>query len=168
MNKQDLETDIQNGWQALDAVLQQLSDAQMTTLRDAEGWTVKDHLIHLTVWERSVVFFLQHKPRHLGLGIDESRYRRGPVDAINAEVHRQTKDLSLDEALEQFKEVHRQFLELFQGLTDADLRRSYHDYLPDEPGEGEARLAYTVIRNNTSDHYAEHLGWIELLAGVGT
>jgi hypothetical protein len=168
MNKQELESDIRRSWDALQAVLQRLSDAQMTGLRDAEGWTIKDHLIHITVWERSVVFFLQHQPRHLGLGVDESVYSRGPVDAINAAVYQQSKNLSLDEALAQFREVHRQLMELFQSLTDADLFRPYRDYLPNEPGEGEARLTYTVIRNNTADHFAEHQGWIELLAGAAS
>ena len=164
MNKNELITHISHSWDALEAALERLSDEQMTVPQDAAGWTVKDHLVHLKAWERSVVFFLQGQPRHGALGIDEAIYGRVPIDEMNAAIYQHTKNLSLDEALTQFQEVHRQLIDLLQPLTDADLQKPYHAYLPDEPGEGEARLALDVIYNNTANHFAEHQAWIEALA----
>jgi hypothetical protein len=40
--------------------------------KDGQGLTVKDHLIHLIFWERSVVFFLQGLPRHTGPGVEKT------------------------------------------------------------------------------------------------
>jgi hypothetical protein len=137
----------------------------MTALKDARGWSVKDHLIHLTTWERSAVFFLQGKPRHAGLGVEEALSLKGSDDEINAVVFQQCKDLPLVEALAQFREVHQQLLKLLAPLTDADLQKPYRHYLPDEPGGGGGAPAINVINGNSAHHFAEHLAWIEALVG---
>lgn len=161
--KAELLADIERDWNALHRALDQLNETQMTTIHDAHGWTGKDHLIHLTAWERSVVFFLQGKPRHLGIGVDESVYQRGDDDEINAVVHRQTKNLPLRDALAQLRDVHQQLLKLLEPLTDADLQKPYRHYLPDEPGEGDGPLALNFIYGDSANHYREHLEWIEAL-----
>jgi hypothetical protein len=66
-------TDLSQAWTALNAVLDQLTQVEKTGPKDAQGWTVKDHLAHLAAWERSVIFMLQGKPRHAGLGVEEAR-----------------------------------------------------------------------------------------------
>ncbi len=57
--KAGLLADIESSWTALDASLNRLTEEQMTAVEDPQAWTVKDHVIQLTAWERSVVFFLQ-------------------------------------------------------------------------------------------------------------
>jgi hypothetical protein len=163
--KTELLADIQRTWDALNAALERLTEQQKTTRHDAQGWTVKDHLIHLTSWERSAVFFLQHQPRHAGLGVDEALYLNGSDDEINAAIFQQRKDLPLVDALAQFRDVHGQLLKLLGPLTDADLQKPYRHYLPDEPGEGDGPSAYKVIYGNSAHHFAEHQGWIVALAG---
>jgi len=163
--KVELLADIARTWVALNAALDRLTEAQMTTTRDAQGWTVKDHIIHMTYWERSAVFFLQGKPRHAGLDVDEALYLTGTDDEINAVIYQQRKDLPLVDALVQFREVHQQLLKLVQPLTDADLQKSYHHYLPDEPGDGDGPPAINVIYSNSAHHFTEHLTWIEALVG---
>jgi hypothetical protein len=161
--KARLLADIDRYWTALNAMLERLTEAQMTTLTDAQGWTVKDHLIHLAAWERSVVFFLQGQPRYAGLGVEETLYRQGTGDEINAVIYHQHRHLSLDEALTQFRSTHQQLLTLLQPLMDADLHKPYRHYLPDEPDEGDSRLALQVVFSNTANHFVEHLHWIEAL-----
>ena len=163
--KAELLTEIEHSWAALNTVLDRLSETQMTAPRDAQGWTVTDHLIHLTAWERSVVFFLQGKPRHEGLGVDEAIYLKGTDDEINAVIQQQRQDLSPAEALARFRRTHQQLLTLLQPLTDGDLSKRYRHYLPDEPGEGDGPPAINVIYGNSAHHFAEHLGWIEALVG---
>ena len=163
--KAELLADIERAWVALNATLARLTEAQMTTFTDPQGWTVKDHVIHMTAWERSVVFFLQGKPRHAGLDVDEALYLKGSDDEINAAIFQQRKDLPLREAFAQFRDVHRQMLNLLQPLTDADLHKPYRQYLPDEPGEGEGPLAINVIGSNSAEHFTEHLAWMEALVG---
>ena len=163
--KVELLADIERAWVALNATLDQLTEAQMTTITDRQGWTVKDHVIHLAAWERSVVFFLQGKPRHVGLGIDDALYLNGSGDEINTAIFQQRKDLPLHEASVGFRDVHQQLLNLLQPLTDADLHKPYRRYLPQEPGEGEGPLAIKVIYGNSAGHFTEHRAWIEELVG---
>ena len=128
--KAKLLSDIRRTWDALNTTLQRLTDEQMTTLHDAEDWTVKDHIIHLTSWERSVAFFLQGKPRHEGLEVDEALYLNGSNDEINVAIFRHRRDLAVPDALAQFRDVHQQLLGLLQLLTDADLKRPYCHFYP--------------------------------------
>jgi hypothetical protein len=161
--KTELLADIERAWAALSSLLDRLTDAQMTTLRDAQGWTVKDHVIHLTAWERSLVFFLQGKPRHDGLGVDAAVYLNGPDDEINAVIRQQRQHVPLAEARAQFRRIHQQLLTVLQPLTEADLNRRYRHYLPDEPGDGDGPPALQVISGNSAHHFAEHLAWIQAL-----
>lgn len=161
--KADLLADIERTWTLLNAALGRLTDAQLTALKDAQGWTVKDHIIHLAAWERSVVFFLQGQARYAGLGVDKALYLRGNDDEINAVIHQQREDLPLTSALEQFRDIHQQLMTLLQPLTDADLQKPYRHYLPDEPGDGDGPPAINLIYGNSANHFTEHLEWIEAL-----
>ena len=161
--KTELLADIERNWTALNAALDRLTETQLTTIQDAQGWTVKDHVIHMMRWERSVVYFLQRQPRHLGLGVEETLYLKGSDDSINAAIFQQTSSLALSDALLQFRETHQQLLGLLKPLTDADLQKRYREFLPDEPGDGGGPPAINVIIGNTAHHFAEHLGWIEAL-----
>ena len=163
--KEALMADIERSWDALHSLFSRLTEGQMTTIRDAQGWSVKDHIIHLAAWERSVVFFLQGKSRHEGLGVDESVYLKGGFDEINDVIYRQRKVLPLAKAMAQFDEVHQQLLTRLETLTDADLQEPYRRNLSDETGEGEGPTIYDLIDGNSAGHYEEHQGWIEQLLG---
>jgi len=161
--KAELLATIEPAWVTLNAALDRLTDRQKTTIRDAQGWTVKDHIIHLAAWERSVVSFLQGQPRHAGLGVDEALYMNGSGDDINAAIFHERQEMPLVEAVAQFRNVHRQLMQLLAPLTDADLHKPYREYLPDELGDD--RIAIDVIYSNTTGHFGEHLDWIETLVG---
>ena len=161
--KAELLTVIEENWTALKAVLDHLTEAQLTTLRDAAGWSVKDHVIHLMRWERSVVYFLQRQPRYQGLGVDEMLYLHASEDEVNAAIFEKTRGLPLGDALRQFRENHQELLGLLKPLSEADLHKRYRDFLPDEPGEGDGPTAINFIISDTAGHYAAHMEWIEVL-----
>lgn len=163
--KAELTGEIENAWTSLNAALDQLTEAQMTKIRDAEGWTVKDHLVHMMVWERSVVVLLQGQPRHAGLDIDEQLYLSGDEDAINAAIQEQRKDVSLSEALSELREVHRQLLSLIEPLTNDELYKANSDFQPEASGERDERPVIGLIYGNTANHFREHQEWIESLVG---
>jgi tRNA(adenine34) deaminase len=163
--KAELLAGMQTSWDRLNLALDRLSAHQLAGVRDAQGWAVKDHLVHLAVWERSNLSFLRGQPRRTGLGVEREVYQRGDFDEINAVIFQQHKDLPLAEALALFREVHRQMLRALEPLSDADLLKAYGEYLPEESGD--ARLAIDVVCANTTDHYDEHLEWIEALARIG-
>ena len=163
--KHELVTEIESAWLELNKFLSTLSEEQMTNSIDANGWSIKDHLIHLTAWERSVAFMLRGKPRHSGLGVPEELFLNGTDDEINAEIYRQTKDIHLGEALAQFRYNHQDFLMVLEPLTDADLQKPYRKYLSDEPRVGEGPSAYDLIVGNTVDHFREHKPWMQSMVG---
>ena len=166
--KAELLTDIDRSWNSLNSILDQLTEKEMTTLQDAQGWAVKDHIIHLAAWERSAVFFLEGKPRHDGLGVDETLYRNGSTDDINAAIFAKHKDLTLSDAFAQWREVHARLVALLQPLSDADLQKPYRHYLPDEAGEDDGPPALDIVYGNTAHHYAEHETWIQGLVNEKT
>lgn len=161
--KAALFADIDRNWTALQAALEQLSPATMT-IHDDQGWTVKDHISHLYYWERSALYFLQGKPRHTGLEVDEALYLHGGEDAINAAIFQKQRHLSLGDALAAWRAVHQELLTALQPLTDDDLQKPYRHYLPDEPGDGDGPPAMNVVYGNSAHHFAEHLAWIAALA----
>jgi hypothetical protein len=165
--KADLLADIERDWNTLQERLDQLTEADMTTLTNADGWTVKDHIAHLTAWERSVIYLLQGKPRHAGLGVPEAVYLSGSYDDINKVIFQQQKVQPLTAVIDHFHQTHRQLMDCLQPLTDADLQKPCRHYLPDEPGEGEGPPVINLIYGNTAHHFREHLGWIDAMLGDG-
>jgi hypothetical protein len=160
----------ERSWQELNALLASLTAAQMTTLKDGAGWTVKDHLMHIVCWERSVIFHMQGKQRYKGLGVDRALFASDDFDGVNAVIQEKNKDIALADALEQMRSTHRQMLDLIAPLSDADLQKPFRRWRAGESGEGTGPSLMSLIENNAGGHFAEHLPWIKTLvggAGVG-
>jgi hypothetical protein len=147
----------------LESVVEGRSERELTELRDAAGWSVKDHLYHLAVWERGMIYLLQKRPRFEGMGIDEQSYNELDADAINAVIFEQHKDLPLSEVLETFDAVHREMVSLLSTMSWNDLARAYSYYAPDEPGETRDQPVLYWVFGNTAGHFEEHCAWIEAI-----
>lgn len=164
LTKDELLERIERTWPALQTTLDKLSDAQQT-VTDAAGWAIKDHVVHMAAWERSVVFLLQKRPRHEGLGVDEALYLHGSEEAINAAVFEKNVNLTPDEALAYHRDVHEQMMALLSRLSDTDLQKPCREFLPEKlAGEEYDFPVINTVYGNTAHHYAEHLDWIEALA----
>lgn len=163
LKKSELLAEIDRNWNALTEWLAGLSDEQMTAFADAQGWTIKDHLIHISRWERWAIFYLRNEPCHLGVGVPESLYRNGPFDAINAVIFQQTRGVPLNEAMSQLHETHRQLLDLLHHQSEAELQKPYREPAEEEGSEASAPPAANVLAEGTAYHYAAHLGWMKAL-----
>lgn len=163
VSKVELVKDIERSWTALQVLLNLLTEEQLTNVRDPQGWSVKDHVIHLEAWERSVVSFLQGKSRHEGLGVAESVYLQSGFDEINDVIFRQRKDRPYDQAIAQFEQVHGQLLAMLEPLTDEDLQQPYHRKGAGETDDANGSTIYDLIYGNSAGHYEEHQGWIEAM-----
>ena len=160
-SKHELLQQISDSRAALQHALDRLSEQQLTAVRDAQGWTVKDHLLHLAAWERSVTALLRDEPRCDGLGVEPAVYAAGDFDAINAAIYRHSADRSAREALAVFRADHEQLLQAMEGLSDSDLGIPVREFPAGDAEDG--RPLYRTILDNTAGHYAEHLPWIEAL-----
>jgi len=161
--KNKLLADIEREWGAIIQSLEHLSETQITDLRDPQGWSVKNHLGHLAFWERGVCYYLQGKPRHLGMEITEELLLQGDYDQINAAIQRAQQGMSLVEVQALIHYCHRQLLKHVMQMTEADLLKPYRRYRLDEDGEGEGPPVLCMLYGNTAEHFSEHHQWIEAL-----
>lgn len=156
---------IQRHWEALNAVLDTLSDAEMTGPKDAHGWNVCDHLAHIAAWERTANNLLKGMPRHEGLGITEALWLAGDEDAINDAVQKANAGITPATAREKLNRSHAELMALLEPLTEEDLSRPQRAFLPIETGGGSDKPTYGYIMGNSGGHYAEHLPWIKKIVG---
>src|SRR5260370_42317118 len=84
LSKSELISNIERGWDDFQAYLKSFTEMQLIDPTDAVGWTVKDHLGHLAVWEDSVYALLTKQPRREYMGVDRETWKSGDYDRINA------------------------------------------------------------------------------------
>jgi hypothetical protein len=159
----ELNRRISVAWAALEDAIDGLDERQLSEVRDANGWAIKDHLLNLALWERSIAKALQNQPRHETLGVSEDDYLNLGVDGINAIIFERYRDLPADEVLATLRSQHQETLDILAGLTWEDVLRPYAHYLPDEPGKEDGDPILYWIMGNTAGHYDEHREWIEAL-----
>src|SRR5690349_16930742 len=104
---------IEEGFQAINEYLDTLSEAQFTKPTDAAGWTVKDHVIHMAVWEASILSVLSGAAIWEQMNVEREIWKQG-TDAINAVIQQSHKDLPLADVRESFHENHQRVLEKLQ------------------------------------------------------
>ena len=160
--KEQLLTQIQDGWDRLHEYLVTLSDEQLTHLTDAAGWTVKDHVIHLAIWEDGANAMLLRQSRRKQMDIDEAVWKRWNFDEINAVIQRRYRDMPLTEVLQTFRAIHERLLSQIEAMTEEDVRSpvSYYDI---QFGGPEPVAEQLLI--DTVGHYQEHLPWMMAIAG---
>lgn len=162
-SKAELVERIQQSYTALEELLGTLTEAQCTQ-PGPEGWAVKDHLTHITAWERGMAALLSRKPRFEAMGLSDDEVRSLSEDEMNGLIMQRNAHLSAGQALETFRSAHRQFLSVLETLSDADLYRPYDAYLPSAPPVDETDPSSPVINwifGNTYQHFDEHAGWIK-------
>lgn len=157
MNKADLLHEIDAGWQELNTYLNELSDTDFTTNTDAAGWTVKDHVMHLAVWEEGVWALLEGKSRYTRMGLDKTTWESHDYDRINAVIQQLHKDKPLAEVRQHLQDVHAGFIARIDSLSNKDLRQPYSHYQSEYDWEDPV-IAWII--NNSYAHYREHIPWM--------
>lgn len=114
MKKQQLVQKLEESWNAFEQSYEGLSPEQMLTPGVMGDWSIKDILAHINTWEAES---LKHLPEILE-GRKPARYSvvYGGIDAFNALMWEQKRDLSLSEVQDQLASTHRQLIEYLQGL----------------------------------------------------
>ena len=83
-------------------------------------WSVKDILGHVTTWEEEA---LKALPLILTGGRPPRYIQYGGIDAFNAQMAEQKRDLALSEVLRQLEETHRRLLDYLQSVPEEHLAR---------------------------------------------
>lgn len=121
MNKQQILEKIDTAWAELKASYAGLSDAELSEGGVTGEWSVRDILAHVNTWEEEAL-------KHLPLIIDGGTPPRysvtyGGIDAFNAEMTKQKRDLPLSEVLRRLDETHARLVEYLQGAPDEQFTR---------------------------------------------
>lgn len=116
MKKAQLLQRLEQAWNDFHDSYAGLSEAQMLQPGVMGEWSVKDLLAHISWWEGEA---LKHLPGILE-GKRPPRYSvtYGGIDAFNALMSEKTRGLTLEQALAQSQESHRQLLEYLQSVPE--------------------------------------------------
>lgn len=140
MTRQQLLDKLEKAWADLKASYAGMSEAQMMQPGVTGEWSVKDILAHVTTWEeealRMMPVILENKtpPRYAD--------QYGGLNAFNAQMSAQKRDLPLAEVLAQLDATHRRLIEYVQRAPDDQITR-------------ETRFRRR-LRLDTYSHYPEH------------
>lgn len=149
------------------ALVDNLPPQERDEIRDPAGWSAKDHMAHLSMWERSMVYLLSGRPRHDGLGVDRETYLRHDYDQTNDAIYREHRDRPWGFLRVQFDEVHGEMIDTLRQVGWDGLHLTYSHYAPDEPGDDSGEPVIYWVAGNTFLHYDMHRGWIEELLAAG-
>jgi hypothetical protein len=165
MEKDELLQKIKTGWDDFQAYLATLEEADFTAHTDAAGWTVKDHIAHLALWEDGVVALLHKESRTERMGIDMETFLTRDFDLINASLRQHHVAVPLPEVLDYFETVHQRMLQSIEALSEEDLNRPYSYY---GSGASKDNPIYHWIVGDTFEHYAQHQPWIAAIVAGAT
>lgn len=160
ISKTELLSNMQRGWNELDAYVQSLSEAQLTGPTDAASWTAKDHLMHLAVWADGITAMLNGEVRRERMGLDAETWASRDFDRMNAVIQQAHQDKPLAEVLTALHDAHHALYIKAQSLSDDDLRRPYNYFDPTSPQD---RPIIGWIIGDSYGHYEEHIPWIEAI-----
>lgn len=159
MSRDALLQTLNTSWAELTDYTQPLSDSQMTRPTDAAGWTVKDHLIHVAIWEQGTLALLNHQSKREAMNIPEDVWEQDD-DPINAVIQQRYHDTPLDQVWQIVNSTHTRLLQKLDSMTEADLMLPYAHYRPDEPDQ---RPLMLWLPYDTFYHYRDHLAWMRAI-----
>jgi hypothetical protein len=154
---------IDANWEAMNTYLKSLEPTVLFTLTDPGGWTIKDHIIHLAVWEDGMLAVLNGIPARDHLQIDAEVWKSG-LDAINAVIYQRHREMTLNTVIRTAMDTHARLVERIKLLSDDDLYRPYNSYVISSTNESPVM---GWIEGTTFEHYAEHLPWMRAIAESG-
>ena len=117
-----------------------------------DDWSVKDHIAHLTFWERvnllQMLKAIEQGTNWTDPGLESTEEVR---DKTNQQVYLQNKDRSLADVLSEFGATHQQVMEYLEKLSEEKLKTPY-----------EWLGGYTIITwlSEQNGHYQEHEQYI--------
>lgn len=161
LTRDKLMNEIEASWNEVQTYIASLTEEQLTQPTDAAGWTAKDHIIHIAVWEKANLAMLEGKSKREVLEITPEVWEQDD-DPINAVLQQRYHNLPLDEALQTLQHNHDQMLKKLATMTEADFQLPYSHYQPTSTSE---RAIIDFVHWDTVNHYREHMPWIAAIVG---
>ncbi len=162
MTKTTLMERIGDSWEALQRVLAPLDEAQLSRPDPASGWAIKDHLMHLAMWERGIAWLLSGRSRYEAMSITADEWHSLEMDQVNDLIYQRHRERTAAEALTDFRAAHAEMLDALAPLGDAGLQRPYADFDPSATQWADQPIIGWII-GDTYDHFDEHRGYLQTL-----
>lgn len=106
-------------WTAFRESYEDLTDDQLLEPGVTGEWSVRDLIAHVTWWDEEAI---THLPLILdGGGPPRYSVKYGGIDAFNALMTEQKRDLSLDEVQQEFQETHQRLVDYLLSLPPAEI-----------------------------------------------
>ena len=143
----------------IEAIIDQLSQEQMTGATDEGGWSIKDHLAHIAEWQWRGLAIIEGRTSWEALNIDEETYQNKSIDEINHIIYERHKDESLPEVLTEFRKAQERVILTLEQMNEDDLERP----IPASFKEKYPRIV-DLVEANFSGHDRDHVEDIRELA----
>lgn len=160
LGKTELIEKIEKGWESFHAYLRTLKPEQLTIPTDTAGWTAKDHLAHLAVWEDGIFAMLNGRSRNEAMNVDATTWATRDFDKINAVIQHDYQGKSLEEVMTFFNDAHSRLFEKVKSMSEDELYQPYNTFTPESPNTDPV---INWITGDTYEHYAEHQPWIKAI-----
>ena len=150
MNKAQLIEAITNGRSKFEETLSQLAQEQLTSPGLESGWSVKDVLAHIQVWETRMVRWLGDAQRGEIPQMLPSGMTWDDLDQMNEETYLENRDKPLMGVLAEFHKSFPKALDAVKDISEGDLID------PDRFEWREGKPLWFIVAANTFWHYEEH------------
>ncbi|MHB0856380.1 MAG: DinB family protein [Anaerolineae bacterium] len=158
-NKEELLARIRAERDALEQLIAPLNRQQLLASDDETGWSIKDHLAHMSAWNQKLLAVLQGCPPWVGLALDEQTYTRSDLDDINAILHERDRYRPLVEVLAHWRATHERAVALLEEMEEAAFAQPF---LPQDADD--RRTLMEAAADNTYRHDHEHQAGVRELA----
>jgi hypothetical protein len=115
----------------LEETLSQMAEEQMTAPELRDGWSVKDTLAHLAIWNRRGTVWLAVAARGETPQIPAPGATWSDMDRMNEESYGENLHKPFREVLAEYRDAFRQLVAQLQALTDDVWQKEYR--LHDDP-----------------------------------
>ncbi|MHB1296757.1 MAG: DinB family protein [Anaerolineae bacterium] len=158
-NKTELLASIRSERDALEQIIAPLNREQLLATDAETGWSIKDHLAHMTAWIQKLLAVLQGCPPWVGLALDQETYTSATLDDVNAILFERDRYRPLIEVLAYWRATHERALELLEETQEGAFGELF---LPSDLADG--RTLMEAAADNTYRHDREHRHAIRILA----
>lgn len=151
---------IDETWQSWITTIRALDEAALVGPTGAAGWTVRDHITHVTAWEATLSAALTGRPQHEALGIPKAVFENPDIDITNEHIRAAHAHLAGREAVSEALVGHDTFIDVLQTLPADVVARPMSDFVAVRTEAGARASVALWIWGDSGEHYPLHLEYI--------
>jgi uncharacterized damage-inducible protein DinB len=155
----DILEEVHSARAEIEAIIDQLSQEQMTKATDEGGWSIKDHLAHIAEWQRRGLGVIEGLSSWEAMNMDKETYEATDIDRINEMLYERNKDRPLAEVLTEFRKTQEKVILTLEQMNEDDLERP----IPASDSSRYRRII-DIVRGNFAGHDNDHVEDIRQLA----